>query len=86
MPARATAGGIRWISRDRRAWGYVIAAEGQLRAIGHGDLVGHLLAGQFRESTGAGQLHLVVDRAGVDIERAAEEIGEIRGTLLTWFG
>ena len=54
----------------------VVAPEGQLAAIGHRHLVGHVLAREPRQRLGAGDLHLVVDRAGMDVQRPAEEIGE----------
>ena len=54
----------------------VVAPEGQLAAIGHRDLIRHILPRQLRQSLGTGDLHLVIDRAGVDVERAAEKVRE----------
>ena len=54
----------------------VVAAEFQLPAIGDLDLVGHVLARQLGQRPGAGDLHLVVDRARVDVQRAAEQVGK----------
>ncbi|MPL61035.1 hypothetical protein SDC9_06602 [bioreactor metagenome] len=59
----------------------VVAPEGQLAAIGDRHLVGHVLAGQLGQGLGAGDLHLVVDRTGMDVERAAEEIGEAQNVV-----
>ncbi len=52
----------------------IVAPKGQFLAIGHGDFVRHILARQRGKGFGAGDLHLVVDGAGVDIQRATEQI------------
>ena len=44
-----------------------------LAAIGCGHFFGHLLAGQLGDRHGGGDLHLVIDRGGADIQRAAED-------------
>ena len=55
----------------------VIGAEAvRLAAIGRGDLLGHLLAGELGERVGGGDLHLLVDRRRAHVERAAEDEGE----------
>ena len=63
----------------------VIAPERQLAAIGHGNLIRHIFAGKGGKGTGAGDFHLVVDGAGVDVESAPEEIGEAQHIVdLIW--
>ena len=55
----------------------VIGAEAvRLAAIGRGDFLGHLLAGELGERLGGGDLHLLVDRRRPHVERAAEDEGE----------
>ena len=40
------------------------------------DLVGDVLARELGQSLGRGDLHRVVDRAGTNVQRAAEDVGE----------
>ena len=54
----------------------VVRPELRPRAVGRGDLVGHVLAGEFGERAGGGDLHLHVDGGGADVERAAEDVGK----------
>src|SRR5690606_20914116 len=64
-------------ARIERGRDDVFRAEFQLAAaIGGGDLVRHVLAGQRRQGVGAGDLHLVVDLARAHVQRAPEQIGE----------
>ena len=63
-------------ARVKRCRDDVVAPEAELFAIGHCDFVRDILARQFGQRFGAGDFHFVVDGASVDIERAAEEIGE----------
>ncbi|MNL50712.1 hypothetical protein D3C87_1737490 [compost metagenome] len=44
--------------------------------IGGGHIIRHIFAGQIGERLCSGDLHRVVDLAGADIERAAEDIGK----------
>ena len=46
------------------------------RAIGGGDLVGHVLARELGERVGGGDLHLHVDGGRAHVERAAEDVGK----------
>ena len=64
-------------ARIERRGDDVVAAEARPRAvIGGGDLVGHVLAREFGERMGGGDLHLHVDRLGAHVERAAEDVGK----------
>ena len=54
----------------------VVRSELRPRAIGGGDLVGHVLAGELGERAGGGDLHLHVDGGGAHVERAAEDVGK----------
>ena len=47
-----------------------------LPAIGLGDSVGNILAGQHRDRLGGGDLHLLIDLAGTYIKRAAKDVGK----------
>ena len=46
------------------------------RAVGGGDLVGHVLARQLGQRSRGRDLHLHVDAGRLDVERAAEDIGK----------
>jgi hypothetical protein len=73
IAAWATKGGMYQIRRGDD----VVGAEFQLAAaIGHGDLVRHILAGEGGQGLGAGHLHLVIDPPGPHIQRTAEDVGE----------
>ena len=50
----------------------VVRPELVLLAIGRGDFLGHLFAGQLGDRAGRGDFHFLVDRGGPHIERAAE--------------
>ena len=54
----------------------VIPTEGQLAAIGHRDFIRHVRPREFRQSARASDLHLVIDRARVNIQSTAEQIRE----------
>src|SRR3546814_3851409 len=43
--------------------------------------LGHLLARQVGDRIGRRDLHLLVDRGGVDVERAAEDEGEAKDVV-----
>ena len=59
----------------------VVAPERQLAAIGHCNLIRHIFARQGGKGAGAGDLHVVVDRPGVDVKRAPEEIGKAQNVV-----
>ncbi len=40
------------------------------------NLIGHILACQFRQRLGRGDFHRIVDGAGPNVEGAAEDVGE----------
>ena len=64
-------------ARIERRGDDVVAPEARPRAaIGGGDLVGHVLAREFGQRMGGGDLHLHVDRLGAHVERAAEDVGK----------
>src|SRR5256885_17005021 len=55
----------------------VVGAIGWARAaIGDRDLVGDVLAGELGQRVRSGNLHLLIDSARGDVERAAEDVGE----------
>ncbi len=54
----------------------VVAPELVVDAVSRGDFLGHPLARQPGDRLGGGDLHLLVDRGRLDIERAAEDEGE----------
>ena len=68
-------------TRIKGRWDDIIAAKAQLRAIGQSHLIGHLFTGQVRERARAGYLHLIIDRSSVNIQRAAEQIGETQNII-----
>ena len=78
IAALATADGIAQIRRGSNGTGMMIvgAVFEAPPAIGRGDLVGHVLAREGGERLGGRDLHLVIDRRGAHIERAAEDIGK----------
>src|SRR5580658_939503 len=64
-------------ARIERLGNDVLATEFQtIDAVGAAHIVGHILARQGRQGAGGGQLHLVVDDSGTDVQRAAEDEGE----------
>ena len=69
-----------WYSMDQtrieRRWNDIIASETELSAIGHGNFVGNIFARQLGQGFRTGDFHFVVDGTGVDIQCAAEKVGE----------
>ena len=63
------------IRAERAAW----------LAIGERDELGRLGLRELRQRAHGGELHLLVDRRGAAIERAAKDEREA-SELLTWFG
>ena len=83
MAASATARDTRLIRRgsngDRDD---VVGAISRTRAaIGRGDFVGHILARQFGDGVGGGDLHRFVDGLGPHVERAAEDVGKAENVV-----
>ncbi len=68
-------------TRIKRGRNDVIAPEGQLAAIGHRHLIRDILARQFRKGMGAGDLHLIIDGAGVDIQGPPEQIRKAKNVI-----
>ena len=58
---------------ERRRYN-IIPAKGQLFAISDGNFLWHVFPRQLRKGMGAGDLHLVIDGTGMDIEGAAKQI------------
>ena len=54
----------------------VIRPEGRVRAVGRSHFLRHPLSRELGDGFGSGDLHLLVDRGRLDVERAAEDEGE----------
>ena len=59
----------------------VIAPEGQLAPISHVDLIGHIQTGQRGKRLGAGDLHLVIDGAGMHVQCSSEQVGKTKDVV-----
>ena len=59
----------------------VVAPERKLAAIGHRHFVRDILARQFGQGARAGDLHFVIDRTGMDIQRTAEQIRKTKNIV-----
>ena len=59
----------------------IVTPKTEVLAISHGDLVRHILARQGSQCLGAGNLHCVIDRTGVDVQRPPEEIGKTKDVV-----
>ena len=68
-------------SRIERCRDDILPPKGQLLPIGHGDLVRHVFPRQRGKRLGTGDLHLVVDGARVNIQRAPEQIGKAEDVI-----
>ena len=65
-------------TRVKRRWDDIIPPKRQFATIGHGNFVRNIFAGQFRQRVRTGNLHFIVDGAGVDVQGTAEQIGKAK--------
>ena len=63
-------------ARIKRGRDDIITPKLELFTVGHRDLVWDIFAGQISERTCAGDLHFVIDCAGMNIKRTTEQIRE----------
>ena len=68
-------------TRVKRRRNDIITAKGQLFSIGHSNFVRHIFTSQFCESIRTSDLHLVVDRTSIHVERTTEQIREAQNVV-----
>ncbi len=68
-------------TRIERRRNDVIGAVAKLLVVSRIDLVGNVLAGQIGQGAGGGQLHVVVDGAGPDVQGTPEDVGEAENVV-----
>jgi hypothetical protein len=81
IAALATADETLHQARIERRGDDIVQPELVVLAIGGGHFLGHRLARQFGDRGGGGDLHFLVDRHGLHVERATEDVGEAQDVV-----